>query len=99
MSHAKIPLLALVLWMPLAAFAAAADLAQSPDCAAQCEQAQLPDEAADASVEDNEPFPLPAAGVVLKPDAVRLPGHDGHQPLDGHLVAPLLPPPDRATAR
>ncbi|UPT72756.1 MAG: hypothetical protein M0D55_12555 [Elusimicrobiota bacterium] len=93
MKLAKIALVALALWMPSASFAAAVFQDKQSSCPAQEEQ-RSPDEAA-GEAESDALFLASPVRLLVAPSACFV-DHAGHEPLDGHLVEPLLPPPNPA---
>lgn len=92
MKFAKVMLLALALWMPVASFALTAAALPTIEQQAPCEDR---DNAANIAEEHNELFLLPATSLPSAPETVDFIDLDGHSELVGHPVAPLIPPPNR----
>lgn len=92
MNLARCLLVALALWMPVASFAASAGVTYA-DCTASCDDS-APDEAMDSSAEDADMFFAQPLRAPVAPSSVGFHDSAGHRPLAGHLVEPLLPPPN-----
>jgi len=96
MKLAKCLLVALALWMPAAAFAAAAASARVEQNA-PCEETPTSEESSDSS-EENQFF-LPSSAVPFTRSAMHTIEFASHEPLDGHIVELLIPPPNRSVSR
>ncbi|MDX6770551.1 MAG: hypothetical protein SF051_13535 [Elusimicrobiota bacterium] len=92
MKLAKLLLVALALWMPVASFALTVAAPPSMELQAPCEER---DTAANIAEEHNEAFLLPVTLLPTAAETVDFIDLDGHSGLVGHPVAPLLPPPNR----
>jgi hypothetical protein len=92
MKLAKMLLVALALWMPVASFAVTVAALPSMEQQAPGEDR---DTAANIAEEHNEAFLLPASVLPTPTRTVDFIDMDGHAELVGHPVAPLLPPPNR----
>ena len=98
-NSAKLLLLALILWMPVASFASAAGFVSPTGCAASSEESSAPDEAANSQQEECE--------TLLMSSIVPMTTPGRSHPLEGnvrslfasHIVEPLIPPPNPSSSR